>query len=330
LLKVLIIKGKQVKKLLDMVDVLDAVEGAFREKGLGRVQMPAKTYLYYDKYGGDLRVMPSYLEALDISAVKVVTVHPGNLKHNLPSVIGTIILINPETGVPLAIMDGTWITAMRTGAASSIATKYLARKKGAEVLGIVGAGVQATTQLMGITRVMTLREVKIYDINPAAAETFARRSRKIYRNVKFTISKTEREAVEGADVLVTVTPSRVPHVKKEWVHSGMHINAIGADAPGKEELDPTIFDVAKVVVDDMEQACHSGELNVPLAKGIYSKKRIYAELGEIVAGKKQGRASDREVTVFVATGLALEDAVTAKLVYDKALEKGVGLKIDLV
>jgi alanine dehydrogenase len=141
------------------------------------------------------------------------------------------------------------------------------------------------------------------------------------------VNKPE-EAVKNMDIIVTATPSREPIVKKDWIGSGMHINSIGADAPGKEELDPQVLKISKIVVDDIEQAAHGGEINVPLSKGIISLKDIYAEIGEIVAGLKPGRESIKEITIFCSTGLAIQDAVTAKLVYDKALKKNVGQWIE--
>jgi len=129
---------------------------------------------------------------------------------------------------------------------------------------------------------------------------------------------------------VTATPSRAPIVMGDWVEPGMHFNCIGADAPGKEELDPSILKRAKIVVDDWEQASHSGEINVPLSKGLLSKSDVWAEIGEVVAGKKAGRVSDREITVFVSTGLAIQDAVTADLTYRRALERGIGRKVKVV
>jgi alanine dehydrogenase len=150
-----------------------------------------------------------------------------------------------------------------------------------------------------------------------------------YSSLKFTLAKNVREAVEGADIVTTATPSRKPLVEGEWVKPGIHINAIGADAPGKQELNPEILRKAKIVVDDWEQACHGGEVNVPLAGGLISKDDIHGELGEIVAGLKPGRTSMEEVTIFVSTGLAIQDAVTANLTYRKAVEKGLGTRINL-
>jgi len=313
-----------------MKEVIEAVELAFKEKGLGRVQMPPKPYIFYSKYNGDLRVMPSYLEELEISAVKVVNVHPDNpVKYKLPTVMATIILVDPKNGAPIAIMGGTWITAMRTGAAGGVAAKYLARPD-SRVIGIIGAGVQARTQLMALKEVLEeIEEVRVTDIVKAARERYAREmGEKLGLDVKAV--DNAKKAVEGADIVVTVTPSREPIVKSEWIRPGVHINAIGADAPGKEELDPELLKRAKIVVDDLEQASHSGEINVPLAKGIITKEDIWAELGDVVAGLKPGRTSPDDITIFDSTGLAIQDAVTAALAYKKALEKGIGQFIEIV
>ena len=329
-METLLLTDKDIRQLLSMKEVIEAVELAFKEKGLGRVQMPQKSYIFYNKYNGDLRVMPSYLEGLEISAVKVVNVHPDNpSKYRLPTVMATIILVDPKNGAPIAIMGGTWITAMRTGAAGGVAVKYLARPD-SRIIGIIGAGVQARTQLMALKEVLKeVEEVRVTDIVKAARERYAEEmSEKLGLNVKAVDSA--KKAVEGADIVVTVTPSREPIVKNEWVGPGVHINAIGADAPGKEELDPELLKRAKIIVDDLEQASHSGEINVPLARGIITREDIWAELGDVVAGLKPGRTSPNDITIFDSTGLAIQDAVTAALAYKKALEKGIGQFIEIV
>jgi len=327
-LETLILKEEDVKRLLNMSEVLNVVEQAFKEKALGRVQMPPKMYIYFKSFNGDLRVMPSYVEAFGISAVKLVNVHPDNRRYNLPTVMATITLVDPKTGTPLAIMGGTWITAMRTGASSGVATKYLSRK-GSSKLALIGAGAQAITQMMAMAQILKLEEVKVYDISSDAKTNFVKRVSSEYSGMKISATGSVREAVEDADVIVTVTPTTKPIVEDEWIKSGTHINAIGADAPGKEELDPAILQRAKIVVDDFEQSQHSGEVNVPLKKRIISLKQIYGELGEIVTGKKIGRSSDEEITIFDSTGLAIQDAVTAKLVYEKALKAGLGIRLNL-
>jgi len=327
--KALLLTEKDIHQLLSIDEVMEAVESAFKEKGLSRVQLPPKPYLFYSKYNGDLRVMPSYLEEFDISAVKIVNVHPNNpVKYKLPSVMATVILVDPKNGEPLAIMGGAWITAMRTGAAGGVAAKYLARA-GSKVIGIVGAGVQARTQLMALKEVLKkIEEVRVTDIIKASREKYAEEmSEKLGLNVRPV--NNIKETVRGVDVVVTVTPTRVPIVKSDWTGPGTHINAIGADAPGKQELDPELLKRAKIVIDDWEQASRSGEINVPLAEGVITKENIWGEIGEIVAGLKLGRTSPDEITVFDSTGLAIQDAVTANLAYKNALAKSIGVYIDL-
>ena len=327
-MRVLLIPRKDVEGIVSMKEVVEVVEEAFKAKGLGEVVMPPKVYVNFPK--GDFRVMPCYIPSLGFGGVKIVNVHPENPeKYGLPTVMAVILLLDPETGKPVAIMDGTWMTDMRTGAAGGVAAKYLARPD-SRTVGIVGAGRQARTQLMALKEVLEeIEEVRVTDIRKDVREKYAEEmSEKLGLNVKAVDSV--RETVEGADIVVTVTPVRKPIVKNEWIRPGVHINAIGADAPGKEELDPEILKRAKIVVDDFEQACHSGEVNVPLTKGIISKEDIYAELGEIIVGKKPGRLSDDEITIFDSTGLAIQDLATATLVYKKAKASNLGFEIELL
>jgi alanine dehydrogenase len=317
---------------LSIDEVLKVVESAFREKGLGHVQMPAKLYLFYCKYNGDLRVMPSYIEHPDVSAVKIVNVHPENRnKYGLPTVMATIILMDPKNGAPLAIMGGTKITNLRTGAAGGVAAKYLARKD-SKVVGLVGAGAQARTQLMALLSLYgELEEARVWSRTEKTRDAYVAEMKPMCSDITIMVSvKSVKKAVEGADIVVTTTPSKTPIVLDEWVTSGMHFNCIGADAPGKCELDPQILMRAKIVVDNWEQASHSGEINVPLAKGIVTKQNVWCEIGEIVAGLKQGRVSSDEITVFTSTGLAIQDAVTAELAYKKALANEMGQFVEII
>jgi len=329
-MKTLILSEEDVKKVLSLEEVTDAVESAFRMKGLGHAQMPPKQYLFLNKYNGDLRTMPAYLEETDVVAVKVVNSHPENRKHGLPTVMATIILVDPRTGAPKAIMGGTWITALRTGAAGAIAAKYLANPN-PKTVGVVGAGTQARTQLMGLQLVFkTIEEVRLWDRAEKAALKYAEEM-KMKCNQAFIYSvKGIKEAVQGADIIVTATPSRKPLVSAEWVNEGTHINCIGADAPGKQELDPAILIKSKIVVDDWSQSCHGGEINVPLAKGIIDKKDVWGDICEIVAGLKHGRTSPDEITVFTSTGLAIQDAATANVVYQKAVKEKIGEFVEIL
>jgi len=320
----LVIEERLVKEILEMKDVIPAVETAFRERGHGNVEMPPKMYIMYPK--GDLRVMPAYLKNLKQSGLKAVTVFPDNPKEkNIPTVLATVILVDTESGAPLAVMGGSWLTAMRTGAAGAIATKCLARKD-AKNIAFIGTGIQAHTQLLAHKEVMKIENAYAVDANAESAKKFVEFAESLGIHAE---AADGASACRNADVLVTTTPVRQPIVKNEWIHEGMHINAIGADAPGKEELEPEILKRARIVIDDWEQASHSGEINVPVSKKMITKRNIAAELGEIVAGKKKGRKSDSDITVFDSTGLGIQDIVTATIVLEKARAQNKGLRVKL-
>jgi len=314
-----ILSRKDVRKLLSMKDTLQAVERAFREWYEGGATMPPKAYLVVEK--GDFRAMPAALP--HAVGIKWVNAHTQNSSRGLPTVMAVMIYSDPETGYPLAVMDATEITSYRTGAAAAIASKYLA-KKNSRTLGIVGAGYQAGTQLMAHEQVFNLDTVKVFDVNEKAAERF------INSFPEHSIRKCSLEETAASDIVCTLTPVREPLLKREWILPGTHINAVGADAPGKEELDPLILKDAVVVVDDPAQAVAAGEINVPLANGLFSVEDIYATLGEIITGHKQGRVDDRSITVFDSTGVAIEDIALAEVVYEKAIQSGGCLSIDLV
>lgn len=322
-MKTLIITKKDVEAILTPQIANNTVENAFRAYGLQQVDMPAKSYLYFKE--GDLRSMPAYLHTreADIAGIKSVTVHPGNAEYGLPSVMAVIILIDPKTGFPLAILDGTYLTAIRTGAAGAVAVKFLSRTD-AKIAGFVGCGIQARSQLMCTLAVRKLEAVKVWEMTPgdAYASGFKEWVQKTYR-IKTMLFPDIDKVTSGVDILFTTTPSRKPLVCK--VSPGTHINAIGADAEGKQEIDPQILKDAKLVIDDWAQASHSGEINVPIREKMLSQQDIYGSLGEIAAGKKKGRTSDEEVTVFDSTGLAVQDISCAYAVYE-ALKDKPGIK----
>jgi len=309
-----IIKRPEIENVFNMSDYVSAIERAFRLYGEGRVEMPPKVYLSFDK--GDLRCMPAYIPSMKIAGVKNVNVHPGN--RNIPTVMATITLVDPDTGFPMAIMDGTHITKMRTGAAGAVAAKYLSRED-SEVAAFVGAGVQAGTQLEALlTTRHSISKVIIYDIEEANMKNFARNVNAKY-GLRAEYASSVRDAVRDADIVITTTPVRTPIVKAEYIRNGTHINAIGADAPGKQELDPKILKQARTVVDNWEQASHAGEINVALSKGVITREDIYGDIGEIVSGRKPGRQSSDQITVFDSTGLAIQDISAAGEIYRKLI-----------
>ncbi|MFC2092121.1 alanine dehydrogenase [Elusimicrobiota bacterium] len=327
-LKTLILDTTKIKKLIGMTEALKAVETAFKYYGQGKVSMPPKLYLDLKKYNGDFRAMPSYIEDINSCAIKWVNVHPDNTRKNLPTVMGILILSDPLNGFPLCIMDATYATALRTGAAGGIAAKYLA-KKNSSIIALVGCGVQAKTQLTAINELFRIDTVNVCGKNKKEAETFIKDIKKSY-NLKMTGFDDIKECVKDADIIVTTTPSKKPILKLEWLKNTAHINAIGADAQGKQELDPRILKKSKLVIDSWAQASHSGEINVPLRKNLITKRDIYSDIGKIAAGIKKGRTAKDTLTVFDSTGLAIQDAAISLLIYKTAIRKKIGTWIKII
>ena len=315
----LVLNKNEVRKLINIREVITVVEQAFRDFTENKSEMPPKVYLTVKE--GDFRAMPASLPGA--AGMKWVNVHTGNPMKGLPTVMAVLIYNDPETGYPLAIMDASESTAFRTAATSTIASKYLARKD-SQTLGIVGAGYQAYHHIKAHTEIFKFREIRVSDISPTAAGRLV----DSLPNLRLRACTVEETA--KADIVCTLTPAYQPVIQKRWLLPGTHINAVGADAEGKEELEPSILNDALVVVDDLRQASHAGEINVPVAKGIFKKEQIYATLGEIITGKKSGRTDNTMITVFDSTGLAIEDIAVARLLYEKARQIGAGFTIDLI
>ena len=295
------------EEVIDMDVLIQAVESAFVDHGTGRSVMPPKVYV--DLPGGDFRTMPSYIPSLQTAGVKIVNVHPDNRKAGLPTVMAVTVLLDPPTGRPIAVLNATTLTDLRTGASAAVATRALAQKKKG-TLGIIGSGRQANSGIRAIPLVFEPEEVLVWSRTRTNAERFAK------NHSHLPVRVSDIETVAGADVLLTVTPSKVPLIKDKWISDGAHINAIGADAPGKQEIDPDILQRAFVIVDDMDQATHSGEVNMPIQKGIYSPSRIAGTLGEVLTGAVR-RPSPDEITVFDSTGLSIMDLAAAHLAIGK-------------
>ena len=317
---------EDVRSLLTMDEAIIAVEKAFYDHGMGQTQMPPKSYLYFSRYDGDLRTMPAYLEGQDLAGVKIVNVHTRNQEIGLPTVMALLVLNSSKTGVPLAIMGATYLTSMRTGAAGAVAARALARQN-SHVVGMIGAGEQARTQLLGLSRHFQIEQVIVSDSSQERARSFVDDVRPILDCDCLTTARAE-DACQ-CDILVTTTPSRRPVVQDRWINPGTHINAIGADARGKQELESSLTKRARVVVDDLTQAVHSGEVNVPISEGVLAPQDIHAQIGDILTGKKKGRISDEEITIFDSTGLGIQDVAAGNAVYRKALNSGLGIRLKL-
>lgn len=324
--EVLWLSEDDVRSLLTMEEALSAVEGAFRLHGEGQTQMPTKIYLEFDPYGGDLRAMPAYLKgSVAAAGVKIVNSNASNPERGLPAVAGIMTYVDPKTGLPLGIFGAGALTAIRTGAAGGIAAKHLARKNSSSV-GLIGCGRQAVTQLEALKHFFKIDKVFVWGKTKQEADAFCAQSKAAHSNL--IPVATVQEAAQS-DILVTTTPVREPVVKAAWAKPGAHINAIGADAAGKQELELALVKSARVVVDEWHQASHAGEINVPVSSGQFTENDLAAQLGEIVMGKKQGRRSDSDITIFDSTGLAIQDVAVAKVIFEKAikLNKGQVLKL---
>lgn len=326
----LILNRQEVEALVSMREAMSAVEEAFVELHEKKAVCPKRVVVDIKKHRGVAYFMPSYLGGVDSLMVKMVSQYEENLRrYALPTIMASILLSDAKNGEALALMEGTYITALRTGAASGVASKHLARRN-SETIGVLGAGVQARTQVWALHEVLgNIQKVKVYDMLPDKAEEFVH-----YVSAQFGLDaetvKTNRECVENSDVIVLATTSKLPALDGDWVGEGAHINSVGVMGPEGRELDDKIVKKAKIVVDSKESALlETGDLIIPINNGTISESDVYAELQEIVAGEKPGRTSNDEITCWKAVGLAIEDAAVAKLVFDKAVKEGFGKRVEL-
>jgi len=316
---------RDVARVIDVRVAIRVVREAFKAMARGDAVIPPKVYLPLPPHG-DFRAMPAWLKRPAAAGLKWVNVHPNNPRRGLPTVMGLIIINDPATGVPWAILDGLLITKLRTAAAGAVAARALARPE-SRVVGLLGCGGQAEAQLLALNEAFRLRRIKIWGYHSGEAQRFCRRMRRQLPRVRFEPCATIESCVRDVDVLVTITPSRRPLVKRVWLREGVHINAMGADAPGKQELDPEILRAATVIVDEREQALHGGELNVPVRKGQFRPRQIYASLGEILIGRISWRRAPQDITVFDSTGLAIHDVALGAAAFRRAQRREIGSRL---
>jgi alanine dehydrogenase len=296
----MILDERAVHELLKMEELIEAMAKAMADLSSGTVVQPGRVMLPIAEHQGFLGLMPAYAGAL---GAKLVTFYPNN--QGIPSHHAMILLFRPDTGEPLVTMDGRLITEMRTAAVSAVATRLLARPE-ASVLGILGSGVQARSHLQALRLVRTFRDVRVW--SPRNAAAFA-------KEFGVRAVPTAEEAVRGADVVAVATSSQTPVLSGAWLAPGTHINAVGAPRPTWRELDDEVLRKAKLYVEQREAATReSGDV---IAAG-----KIFAEIGEVVAGTKPGRQSPDEITLYKSVGVAVQDVVSADLVYRKALQAG--------
>jgi alanine dehydrogenase len=324
----LAISRQDVEHLLSYEETIQVVEECFRELAAGQVSMPQRIMMPIPNKSGVLAAMPAFLAGADALGIKVASVYQGNPAGGLPAILGVILMLNPATGEPLAIMDATCITAVRTAAASAVATKYMARED-AEVLGVLGSGVQAIAHVRALATIRRLSEIRIF--SPNAFRKSAAIEAELGLRAAVNIVGTPREAVANCDIVVLATSSPTPVIDGDWITPGTHLNAIGSHAPHARELDLRTLQRSRVVCDSVD-AClaEAGDFLIPSRSGEWDVSAIYGELGEIVTGKKQGREQNSTITLYKSVGLAVQDACVGALVYRKSVERRMGVEFDLL
>ena len=312
----LILSDSDVASLLTMREAIEAVEGAFAQLHRGKVVMPTRSTMMFPEYNGSISLMPSYLEESKAQATKIISIYPDNPKKRLPTTAAWIVVNDPETGQIKAFMDGTFLTGVRTGAVSGVAAKYLAPRD-ARVAAVFGAGAQARNQVWAAATVRKLDEIRVYDPIKPAVDRFAADMEARLR-IPIVKSISGEEACRGADIVLTATTSKTPVVKRAWLDDRVHISAIGAFYPDWRELETGIIRDAKVVIDEWDAIrLESGDILIPIKEGAIDESHIYADLGQLVTGEKQGRTTSDGITVFKSVGIAIQDSSVANLVLKK-------------
>lgn len=325
----LFLTDEDVQTLLPLPDAIQVVQRAFREVESGNVRITPRQLTEISEHNGIMLSMPAYIGGeIDALGQKVVTIYTNNpTQNNLPTTLGTVQLLDPTSGDCLAIIAANALTAIRTGAVSAVATEYLATDN-SDTIALFGVGVQAAGQLEAICIVRDIRQIKVYAPTRDHAARFCREmSQRL--DSKMCTAMNPNEAIENCDIIVCATTSKTPVFDGKLLEPGMHLNGIGSHTPDAREFDTSAILKSKVVVDSRASAlAEAGDLIIPLAKGAISVDHIWAELGEIVTGKKKGRISEDEITLFKSVGIAAEDVATAKVIFERALRERKGLAID--
>lgn len=318
-----ILSRKEVASLLTIDECMNSVEAAFRLFAEGKVSPPKVLGIHVANGGLHIKAGVMNLNSNYIVA-KMNSNFPGNPgKLNLPTIQGAIAVFNADNGMLLALMDSIEITIIRTGAATGIAAKYLARKD-SNAITIYGCGNQGLISLQAIAAVRHLKTAYLYDSSRSQAEKLAEHLTTSHPQIKVMVVDDVKSAIKKSDIVVTCTTSRTPILNREDVKAGTFIAAVGCDSEEKSEIHPQLISSSIVVTDFTEQSASFGDLHHAIEQGLVTKEHVHAELGEIIAGKKAGRKNDHEVIVFDSTGTALQDVASASIVYEKALGKRLG------
>ena len=310
-------------------EAISAIADGFTSLAAGEVTLPPIMRIVIPEHEGEVDVKTAYVRGFDSFAIKIASGFFENYRLGLPTGSGMMVLVSARTGIPeTVLLDNGYLTTVRTGAAGAVAARHLAREK-IETAGVIGSGTQARYQMMALKQVRDFRRLMIYGIIPDQVEQYAVEMAPLL-GVEIVKAEDAETVVRTSDVVVTATPSREPYVKAEWLHPGLHITAMGSDGEDKQELYADVLGRANLLVCDRKSQCFRlGELHHGLEEGIISRDDEIFELGELTSGQKPGRRNDEEITICDLTGVGVQDTAIALLAYRKAVEKGMGLQIQV-
>jgi len=322
----LIINGAEVRRALPMSDCIEAVDRAMRALSDSRAEVPLRTVMTLPGGRNFYGVMPGYLDDPQALGAKILTVYPDNAQRGLPSHVGLVVMFDTASGIPLAVMDASVVTAIRTAAASAVATRALARKE-ATLLAILGTGEQAATHIESISKVRKLRTVLVWGRSPdkagfLAEELGARLS------LRIEVSRAPEEAVREADIVCTVTAAHEPVLNGAWLRPGTHVNLVGSSSVNAREADDEVVTQSRFFVDSRTSArAEAAELRHAMTAGLVGDNHVLGEIGEVLSGRLTGRSSDKDITVYKSLGVAVQDLAAAHIVYDCAMRDGIGTRV---
>lgn len=313
------INAQEQEELLDMKDIIDAVAESLKAYSEGKTNTPLRYSLPFNEDNRYL-VMPALSDELKIVGLKTVTVAPNNTKIGKNTIVGSVILSDYETGETLAVLEGSYLTKIRTGAISGVATRYLAREN-AKTLCVIGAGDQAQGLIEAVLAVRDIERIQFYNRTYDKAVNFSKQIEKDHEHLNLVVCDDVETAIADADIIVTATNAQTP-VFKQRLAQGVHVNAVGSFKPDMQELpSQAIVDADKVVVEAVEAALEeTGDLINPVSEGVFGQNHLYGELGHIVASKLEGRVSEDEITIFKSVGVAIVDIVVANYFYQKSIK----------
>lgn len=324
---IVVLREEDMKNIFTMAEAIQADKDALEIYSKNGADIPLRVNINVPESEGQSLYMPGYAAETNALGVKIVSVYPKNIEKGLTSVPATMVLVNNETGEVCSLMDGTFLTRIRTGAVAGAATDILARKD-SKIFALFGTGGQAESQLEAVLNVRDIELVKVYDLSEERRNDFVERMTEDFGekfSVKIVAANSSDEAIADADIITVVTTSKKPVFNGQLVKKGAHVNGVGSYTPDMQEIDEHIVCNSKVYVDTKNGVfSESGDLIVPVNKGTYSFDKVTGELGEVILNKVKGRESDDEITFFKTVGSSVLDVVTARRIYEKALENKIG------